>query len=400
MIVKSKIFLAALFALLFVTTFSPAEAAGSWNDVTSEIKEYVDNGLKEYNKGNVRAAKQNITDAYFRVFEEEEMEQAIQANIGGQTAFKVEYMFGEIKKLMDKGASQQEVAEMAGLLIKDLNTYSVQLNELAPRKEQSPFQKLLYSLLIILREGFEAILIISAILAYLIKSGNKEKAKIVYNSTAVAIGASILTAFLFEYVLDISGLGQELLEGITMLLATAVLFFVSYWLISKVEAKKWQKYIEGKVENSLKTGNLWALWFVVFLAVYREGAETVLFYQALIADTDPSAYGMIALGFLIGCAGLVVMFLVIERTSLKLPLKPFFLGTSALLYYLAFVFAGQGVRELQESGVIGATALNGFPTIGWLGVYPTYQTVILQAIIIAAGIFAVMYNFIPKRAKA
>ena len=126
----------------------------------------------------------------------------------------------------------------------------------------------------------------------------------------------------------------------------------------------------------------------------------MLFYQALIADTDPSAYGMIALGFLIGCAGLVIMFLVIERTSLKLPLKPFFLGTSALLYYLAFVFAGQGVRELQESGVIGATALNGFPTIGWLGVYPTYQTVILQAIIIAAGIFAVMYNFIPKRAKA
>ena len=378
---------------VLIVNFTVDTYAASWHDVTEDIEVRINKGLKLYRQGDVEGAKKSVTDAYFIPFEGEEMEQAIQRYIGGQNAFKVEYMFSQIKKLMDKGASQQQVQELANLLEKELEVYATSLNELAPREDDSPLAKFVYSFMIIVREGFEAILVISAILAYLIKSGNKDKLKTVYNSTIVAIIASFLTAILFKYVFHISGFGQELLEGITMLLAMVVLFSVSFWLISKVEAKKWEEYIQGKVKDSLATGNSWALWSAVFLAVYREGAETVLFYQALFAKTDKSAYGMIGLGFLVGCVALAIIYMIVQKGSLKLPLKPFFMVTSGLLYYLAFVFAGQGMRELQEASVLGTTRIDGLPTITWLGVYPTWQTLSLQVLLLIAAIIGLVYSF-------
>ncbi|OCL26897.1 iron permease FTR1 [Orenia metallireducens] len=378
---------------VLIVNFTADTYAATWHDVTDDIEVRINKGLELYQKGDLEGAKKSITDAYFIPFEGEEMEQAIQRYIGGQNAFKVEYMFSQIKKLMDKGVSQQEVQAMADMLVKEINIYATSLDELAPREDDSPLAKFIYSFMIIVREGFEAILVISAILAYLIKSGNEDRVKTVYNSTIVALIASVVTAFLFKYVFHISGLGQELLEGITMLLAMVVLFSVSFWLISKVEAKKWEEYIQGKVKDSLATGNSWALWSAVFLAVYREGAETVLFYQALFVKTDKSAYGMIGLGFLVGCVALAIIYMIVQKGSLKLPLKPFFMVTSGLLYYLAFVFAGQGMRELQEASILGATRIDGLPTITWLGVYPTWQTLSLQVLLVIAAVIGLIYSF-------
>ncbi|MBM7624738.1 FTR1 family protein [Sporohalobacter salinus] len=387
-----------LLILILVVTFIVGSTtvgfAASWQDITDDIETRINQALKQYQAGKVKEAKESVTNAYFGPFETKEMEQAIQQNIGGKNAFKAEYMFTQLKKLMGQGASQQQVEEMANKLLKELNTYAKKLDKVAPRENNSPLSKFVYSLLIIVREGFEAILIISAIIAYLIKSGNQQKVKTVYNSSLLAIGASILTAVLIKYVFHISGMGRELLEGITMLLAMIVLFSVSYWLISKVESKKWEEYIKGKVKDSLTTGNSWALWSAVFLAVYREGAETVLFYQALVAKTDKSNYGMIGLGFLVGCLALAVIYLVIRKGSLKLPLKPFFIGTSALMYYLAFVFAGDGIKELQEAGAVGLTKIEGIPTISWLGIYPTWQSLALQGILIVLAIIALGYYFL------
>ncbi|TDX48947.1 FTR1 family iron permease [Orenia marismortui] len=395
----NKLLLTFFMLAILVLSLNTNTYAASWHDVREDIKIRINKGLDLYEEGNLEKAKKSITDAYFIPFEGEEMEQAIQRYIGGQNAFKVEYMFSQIKKLMDKGADKHKVKALSDRLVKELDAYATKLDELAPREDDSPFAKFLYSFMIILREGFEAILVIGAILAYLIKSGNEDKVKTVYNSSFVAIIASILTAFLFKYVFHISGLGQELLEGITMLLAMVVLFSVSFWLISKVEAKKWDEYIKGKVKDSLATGNSWALWSAVFLAVYREGAETVLFYQALFAKTDKSAYGMIGLGFLVGCVALAIIYMIVKKGSMKLPLKPFFVVTSGLLYYLAFVFAGQGIRELQEASVIGATKIEGFPTISWLGVYPTWQTLSLQIVLVIIAVIALVYSFNGSKQK-
>ncbi|KXS37216.1 MAG: high-affinity iron transporter [Candidatus Frackibacter sp. T328-2] len=392
---KKKLLIVVLAMLIVTIGFTlTSHAANSWQNVVNDVEIRVNEGLNHYADGNLKAAKESITDAYFGPFEGEEMEQAILKNIGSRNAFKVEYMFTQIKKLMDKGAPQQEIQRMATMLIKELKAYATQLDKVAPREEKSPFSQFVYSFLIIVREGFEAILIIGAIIAYLIKSGNKDKVKAVHGSTGLAILASIITAILLQFVFKISGVGQEILEGVTMLLAMVVLFSVSFWLISKVEAKKWEEYIQGKVEDSLTTGNSFALWSAVFLAVYREGAETVLFYQALIADADKSSYGMIGLGFLVGCVALVAIYLIVRYGSVKLPLKPFFIGTSTLLYYLAFVFAGEGIRELQEAGVVGLGKVEAVPTIGWLGIYPTWQSLALQAILVIAAVIGLGYYFL------
>src|SRR6185369_3267702 len=128
--------------------------------------------------------------------------------------------------------------------------------------------------------------------------------------------------------------------------AAAVLFFVSYWLISKAESARWQRYIQGKVKSALATGNAAALGAAAFLAVYREGTETILFYQALI-DAAAGALAPVLAGLAGGVIALGVVYLLYTRIGSRLPMRQFFLVTGGILYYLAVVFAGKGVAELQ-----------------------------------------------------
>src|SRR5882762_8812197 len=132
---------------------------------------------------------------------------------------------------------------------------------------------------------------------------------------------------------------REIIEGTTLLVAVAVLFSVSYWLISKVEAAKWQQFIKEKVSTALDQGGGRALAFVAFLAVYREGAETALFYQALFNE-GPNVTLPISVGIVAGFAVLAVIFTLFYRYGVRIPLRPFFSVTSVLLYYMAFVFIG------------------------------------------------------------
>ena len=254
----------------------------------------------------------------------------------------------------------------------------------------------LTSFFIIVREGFEAILIIGAIIAYLVKSGNSSKVSTIYQSAVIAILASIATAIVVKYLFNISGASQELLEGITMLIAVAVLFSVSFWLLGKVQAQKWQQYIQSKVAASLTTGSTIALWSAAFLAVYREGAETVLFYLALISDTQGSQIGSIILGFAAGAVVLIIIFIAIKWGSLKIPLKPFFIGTGVLLYYMAFVFAGKGIRELQEGGIVGTTIIPNLSSIGFLGIYPTWESIALQTTLLLAAVAGLAFQFLKR----
>jgi high-affinity iron transporter len=269
------------------------------------------------------------------------------------------------------------------------------------KEEDSPLVLFFYSLMIILREGVEAILIIMAITAYLVKTENKDKLGTIYNGTISALILSVITAILVKWVFDISTASQEVLEGVTMLLAAVVLFSVSYWLVSKAEAQKWISYIQGKVNNSISTGSLKALWFAAFLAVYREGAETVLFYQALTSDiTTSSGLSAILVGFGVGSALLVAIYWIMKKGIMKLPIRQFFLVTGTLLYYMAFVFAGKGVMELIEGKVLTPSLISGIPTISFIGVYPYWQTLIPQGILIASAIAAYVVMAKQERAYA
>ena len=252
------------------------------------------------------------------------------------------------------------------------------------------------SFLIILREGFEAILVIGAVVAFLLKTGHRERLRSIWTGVGLAIVASAVTAVVLKTLLSAVPASREFIEGATLLVAVAVLFSVSYWLISKVEAAKWQQFIKEKVNNALEHGGGRALAFVAFLAVYREGAETALFYQALFNE-GPHVALPITLGILVGFAALAVIFTLFYRFGVRIPLRPFFSVTSVLLYYMAFVFMGKGIRELQEGDIISLSAIRGFPHVEWLGLYPSWEGVLAQFALLLLFAFAVLKTFWPKR---
>jgi high-affinity iron transporter len=261
----------------------------------------------------------------------------------------------------------------------------------------SGFQAFWASFLIIFREGLEAILVIGAIVAFLLKTGHRERLRSIWIGVGAALAASAVTAVILKTLLSAMPATREVIEGVTMLIAVAVLFSVSYWLISKVEAAKWQQFIQEKVTNALEHGGGRALAFVAFLAVYREGAETALFYQALFNE-GTRVLMPISLGMLVGAVVLAVIFTLFYRFGVRIPLRYLFGSTSVLLYYMAFVFMGKGIRELQEGNAISITILPGFPHVELLGLYPTLETLIAQLVLLVLFVFALLKTFWPRRA--
>jgi len=182
---------------------------------------------------------------------------------------------------------------------------------------------------------------------------------------------------------------------VTMLLATGVLFYVSYWLFSKIEAAKWNAFVKGRMNTALSSGSSFALASVAFLAVYREGFETILFYKALLttASGPGSSGGTTAVlgGVLLGSLALVVVYVAINRFGLRIPMRPFFAVTSTMLYYMAFVFAGKGIADLQEAGIVPMTVLEWAPRAPVLGIYPTLESLALQGLLILLLVFALAW---------
>ena len=252
----------------------------------------------------------------------------------------------------------------------------------------------LQSFLIILREGFEAILVVGAVVAFLLKTGHRERLRSIWVGVLAALVASGVSAVILATVLRALPATREIIEGVTMLVAVAVLFSVSYWLVSKVEAARWQQFIREKVTDALQHGGGRALAFVAFLAVYREGAETALFYQALLRD---GAGIPITLGIVVGFAVLAVVFTLFYRYGVRIPLRPFFAVTSGLLYYMAFVFMGKGFRELQEGNLVSITVLPGWPHVDAMGIYPSVETLMAQALLLLLLVFALLKTFWPRR---
>jgi high-affinity iron transporter len=248
---------------------------------------------------------------------------------------------------------------------------------------------------IIVREGFEAILIIAALIAFLVKSRNQNRVKSIHIGVAVGILASFLTAYIVHEVLHLSMASQELLEGWIMLIAVAVLFSVSYWLVSKIDNKRWQEYINKKMHGALSKGNTFTLGAVAFISVYREGFETVLFYKALYLYSGDANEGILP-GFLAGCVVLAGVFYLVNTLGMRIPIKWFFGFTSVLLYYMAFTFMGKGIHELQMGEQVSQSVADFLPSIHWLGMYPTWETFIGQAILFAAFVFALVYTFVIK----
>src|SRR3989344_3174014 len=385
-------------ASLFFIASDALAADNGWQDVVNDIEATLNRGVVVYAEGRVEDAKASVSEAYFNLFEGKGMEAAIGSHISSERVSELEFMFSAIRGAIKANAPVSDIKERIHLLVKalreDVDKLPKKGGDRQDRKE-SPYALFFNSFVIIVREGFEAILIISALTAYLTKTGYRDKVKTVYGGAVMALVASIFTAVLLQTVINISGAGREALEGITMLLATAVLFYVSYWLITKIEVTRWQHYIKSKIESSLSRGNIIAIGFAAFLSVYREGAETILFYQALYSSSNGDVSAIVT-GFASGSLLLIGIFALIKYGSVRIPIGPFFAVTSTLLYYLAFTFAGKGILELQEAEWVSSTPIEGLPAVGFLGFYPTWEGIALQAVLVLALIIAVVYSFVLR----
>ncbi|WP_241951910.1 FTR1 family iron permease [Pasteurella multocida] len=358
-----------------------------WQKVTNEINQRIQQAMNLYQQGEQKKAMLAVQDTYFDVFESSGMENKIGARDSNMKA-ELEGYFTRLVSLIKANASSDQLQQQANQLAQGLSK-SV---EMLQGGKQSHWSMFLYSLLIILREGLEALLIVAAIVTYLIKNQHQDKLPVIRQSVYVALIASLITAVIFQFVFANAGASRELLEGFTMMIAVVMLFMMSYWLLSKVEAQNWQRYLEGKLSSALTTGSLIGLWLTSFLAVYREGAETVLFYYALVADaTSAVSYLYLFAGLVVGIVILTVCYLIMRYTVVKLPLKPFFMFTGTFMYLMAFVFAGKSVLELIEGKLFEPTLITAVPEISWLGIYPYLETLIPQVILLIAALFALFY---------
>lgn len=247
------------------------------------------------------------------------------------------------------------------------------------------------SLLIILREGLEAILIVGALTGLLVQAGAAARIRDLGIGVGFAIAGSLVTAALFATVLEVSVAQQEAVEGLTMLLAAVVLFWVASWMVSKIEAERWRAFVRERLHTALARRGTLALAGIAFLAVYREGVETVLFYAALLGTVEsPGGAGAVLGGFVLGALALGGIYLAMRRWGVRIPIRPFFAVTGVLLTIMAVSFAGKGVAELQVAGWVPATPLR-LPAFPALGIFPTVQTLGAQVAIAIAFVLAVAW---------
>jgi high-affinity iron transporter len=246
---------------------------------------------------------------------------------------------------------------------------------------------------IILREGLEALLVIVALLAFLRKSGNADKRSWIWAGGALGVLASIATAFVLQTIFSrvTAGANRELIEGVTGLIAAALLFYVSYWLHSKASLGAWKKYIDQRTSQALARGSMVGLAVLAFLAVFREGAETAVFYLGM---APAIALRDLLFGMGLGVVLLVIVAVLMLVVGVKLPLRPFFRIAGLLVYYLGFKFVGTGLHALQIAGAIPSTPIPGLesnPIFEFFGVYPTWQTLLPQLALLLGALAAWLY---------
>jgi high-affinity iron transporter len=234
---------------------------------------------------------------------------------------------------------------------------------------------------IIAREGLEAVLLIGAILAYLAGSrAPRRESRRVLAGAGLGLVGTFATWLGARTFLPVSGAGRELMEGVTALVAVGVLLWVSHWLFQKTYLHDWRAYLRSKVGDAVTSGSAFAMAGLAFAAVYREGFETVLFYQALLYDASPAA---VLAGFLPGAALIGGLGFAVLRIGVQLPLRMLFPLTNAILLYLAFVFLGKGIYNLQEAGVFAPRPIGWLPDQDLLrqvfGFYPLAETLLAQA---------------------
>ena len=424
-----------------------------WRGVAADMALEFNAAIDDVISDDYKAAYNHVNDAYFKYYEVQGVERTVMYAISAARVNHIEAQFRDIKHVLlgnqekEKSALIQQIEALKIKVYKDsmvldgmaevsdpdsvgekiyaetkvprpaknslstqestLSTQSTQTESVAKDSNSKPVNRdwltFLTAFGLLVREGLEAILVIVAIVAYLIKTDNKNMLKGVYLGSFAAILASIALAWALEALMgEQSGVARELLEGWTMFLAVAVLFYVSNWMLSKADNIAWENYISGKVQQSIDKKSQWTLIFAAFIAVMREGAELILFYSAAFTG-GMSNPAYIAYGIGAGVLVLVIVWVCFRYFSVRLPLRAFFMFTSVLLFLMCISFMGKGVVELTEADVItGRTvipAMKGF-SIEILSIYDRAETLIPQIMLVIAAVWIMLPHIFRKKDKS
>jgi len=338
--------------------------------------------VEAYRRGDAPRAHRLAVTGYLEGFE---LVEAPLSAVDGALKTRVEAQMLRYRSLLQAGAPVGAVEAQARAIQSLLDTARQRLDA----ARLSPTTIFTSALVILLREGLEAILVVAALIALLIKSGRRDVLRYVHAGWIAALALGGLTWLAASSLVTLSGADREITEGVTALLAAAMLLYVGFWMHRHAHAARWKAFIETRVVSALSGRTMWALGSISFLAVYREAFETVIFYQALWLEAGPDGRIAVGAGFAAAAGGLVVLAWLILKVGLRLPLGWFFGVGSVLMALLAVVLAGKGIAALQEAGALPIGPLD-LPSTPSLGLYPTWQGVLTQlaVLLLIVGAFA------------
>jgi high-affinity iron transporter len=339
----------------------------------ARTREMLRAAVAAFEEGRAREGDRQVMDAYLEGFEP--LEPRLRARDAEATS-SVEAGFRDLRVAMQKGDGRAVRATLH-----DLDRVLDSLGE-----ERRTGVPMLAAFLIYFREGVEAALLVGALLAGVRRLGRPDAIRYVHAGWLAALPAGLLTWWAASRLIRVSPADRELSEALIALVAAAVLFSMSFWMISKVESRRWTGYLRKGLEASLTRRNLALLAFLSFLAVYREAAETVLFTQALLLEA-PGHPAEVWGGAAAGLAAVLAIGVFMSRTVVRLPLGPFFAVSSALMCALAISFAGAGIYELVAAGYLRPRPVP-FPEIAWMGIHPDLTALLVQLLIVSVIVVA------------
>jgi high-affinity iron transporter len=394
-------------AIVALPTPSLATHKAVGGDVSAEeavheletARELVDESLELYEDGRIDDAYTAARNSYLDHFEYVEIPLRVRDE---SLTLAVEEDYATLRNQIEAGIPLDEVRSTAVEVQRGLDEVERALSEPGLA---APLLALTYAFTILFREGLEAVLVVAAILGYLEASRNTQYRGAILRGVAGGVATTAVLFVVVTLFVRLAPVQRELLEAGTALLAVAVLFYVSFWLISRLEHRRWMEFVKAKVWVAATTGSTLALAGVGFTAVFREGFETVLFYQALVSFAQGLLPWVVA-GALAGVVALGAIGWVIFKAGRRIPVKAFLTTAVALVMVLSVAFVGNAVRGFQEAALLPVNHIESLPDLpifvaqltGW---YPTRETLLAQAALTLVYALGAVWTFVvlPKRER-
>jgi high-affinity iron transporter len=392
--------LLALVALLASATPAFAGSQSSLERGRDEVRKagaLLTQSLATFKAGDREKAYKEARSAYLDHFEYVEIPLRLR---NPNLVLDAEFEFANLRDTIRDGGSLREVRTSVRKIRNQLTDVD---RELTSKGIAAPALAFGFSFSILFREGIEAVLLIAILLGSLAAGAASNYKRPLAWGVAAAFGATLLTWLLTTLVIDIAPVNRELMEAITAFVAVIVLVIVSFWLVARLEQKRRMEFMRARVAAALTAGSAVAFAGLGFTAVYREGFETVLFYQALSLFAEGLGVWVI-LGAATAAAALVGVGYAVLGLGKKLPLKPLLITGASILLLLSVAFVGNAIRSLQ-----GADALVATPVGDWArlpvfvaeltGIHPTQEGLIVQAAMLLVYALGAAYVFAWQPAR-